>query len=307
MLAAAAFVAAVPVHAQRTPHAPLAAQLPTGARTLAMGGATAASRDAESALGNPALAGPGPITGVSLARYHEAAHGGVVGVATAVGVIGVGLGVSYLDYAAVPRPLPACPDCSGAEELNDDALFREGDGTAASLAAAFSLSATFKGFRWGAAALYLEERANVERASVAALSLGAARDVFFWGTSLGVALQNVGPSLRFAGDDVDLPMRLSVGLNKNVFPQVSWLDVSTTVGVAVRRDGFVSGSAGAEFSYVPLEGISLALRGGVRRSELRAQRPITAGLGVAVDRFALDYAWEQLREGGAHRVGLRIR
>lgn len=307
MLVAALLVAS-PVEAQRTRHAPLVAQLPAGARSLAMGGMTAASRDAEASLWNPALAGSGALTGLSLARYHDAANGGTMGTTTAIGVIGVGMAVSYLDYGAYPVPLPPCPNCVARPPLNDDALLHDGGLRGLSLAGAFSLSMAFKGFRWGAAATYVEERVDASRASVAAVTLGASRDNFYWGTSLGIALQNLGPSLRFAEGDTDLPSRLAVGLTKNVFPNVSWLDVAMAGGIAVRRDGFVSGSLGAEFSYVPLEGIAIALRGGARRAELQAQRPLTAGVGLSVDRFALDYAWEQMREGGGgHRVGVRIR
>ncbi|MGQ0649473.1 MAG: hypothetical protein ACT4P7_18115 [Gemmatimonadaceae bacterium] len=301
VLLALALGATTPMRAQRTTYAPLSAQLPTGARAVSLGGMTAASRDPEAALGNPALAGSFTGTGLSLVNYHDGANGGVIGVSTAVGVIGVGFAVSYLDYAPTFSGI-------GQSRLSDDVLWRPGAGTAASLAGAFSLSTAFKGLRWGAAATYLEERIEAERASVAALNVGASKDAVFANMTLGVALQNIGPSLSFGpASDIDLPTRLAVGLSGAFFPLNAWLDLGASGGVAVRRDGFVSGSVGGELTYVPIEGVSFALRTGVRRAELKAQRPLTAGLGFALDRFALDYAWEQLREGGAHRVGLRIR
>ena len=294
-------LAAAPLGAQRSAYAPLSALLPTGARALGMGGMTAASRDPEAALGNPALAGPGTLSGVSFAHFRDGANAGVVGVTTAVGVIGIGLAVSYLDYA--PRF-----GGIGQARLTDDVLWAEGNGIAASTAAAFSLSAVYKGFRWGASATYLEERIELDRSSVAALSVGASRDAFFNNLTLGVAVQNIGPALRVgAGGDVDLPLRLAVGVSGAFFPINAWLDLGAQGGFAVRRDGLVSGSLGGDLTWVPIEGISFALRAGVRRPELRAERPLTAGLGAAIDRFAVDYAWEQLREGGAHRIGLRIR
>lgn len=293
-----AVAGAMPAAAQRTVHAPLAAQLPSETRALAMGGTTAASRDAAAALGNPALAGAATIAALAVARYGGNARGGALASSSTVGVIGLGVAASYLDYGA---------GFAGYARLSNDVVWRDGPGSGASLAAAFALSTTVKGMRWGAAATYLEERVDVERASVIALTVGMARDAFLWGTSLGVAVQNLGPSLHLAGEKVPLPARLAVGLSRSVFPRLSWLDIALAGGVAVRRDGLVSGSLGGEFAWVPIEGVSVALRGGARRPELRAQRPMTTGLGVAIDRFALDYAWEQLRAGGAHRVGLRIR
>jgi hypothetical protein len=300
-LVALAALGAAPLGAQRTNYAPLASLLPTGARALSLGGTTAASRDAEAALGNPALAGTIAQAGVSVARFQEGTGAGAAGMTTTVGVMGVGLAVSYLDYA----PLFGA---SGRARLTDDVLWQPGAGAGASMAAAFSLSAAFKGWRWGAAASYLEERMESERASVAALTLGASRDGFFGNMTLGVAVQNIGPALQLGPDgDVDLPTRLAAGVSAPFFPVNAWFDLAATGGVAVRRDGFVSGSVGGELTYTPIEGIAFAFRAGVRRAEVRAERPLTGGVGASVDRFSLDYAWEQLREGGAHRIGLRIR
>lgn len=308
-LAGCVLFIAAPLAAQRTLYAPLAPQLPLGARAIALGGANMSSRDAESALGNPALAGTASAAAFTLGRYHENAHGGSIGVTTPVGSMGVGVAVSYLDYTPSPISFPL---------YSDNALVRGTTtaGHASSMAAAFSLSTTFKGWRWGAAATYLEERVFTERASVAALNLGAAKDNFWRNMTLGVAVQNIGPSLRFSdgsfgagGDpDVDLPLRLAAGLSSYFRGLGPWFDLSLSGGAAVRRDGLVSGNVGGELSWVPIEGISFALRAGVRRAELTVQRPMTAGLGVTVDRFALDYAWEQMSEGnGVHRLGLRLR
>ena len=289
---------AMPAAGQRKFHAPVAAQSPLDTRALAMGGTTAASREASAALSNPALTSTGSLSGFALTRYDGSARGGMLGSTSSVGAIGVGVAVSYLDYGV---------GGTQSSRAKDDGLWRNDAGAGASLAAAFALSASFKGLRWGAAATYLEERDALERASVMAVSVGVARDAFWWGTSLGVAVQNIGPSLQVTGENTPLPTRLSLGLSRSVFPNRSWLDIALAGGVAVRRDGFVSGMAGGEFAWVPIEGVSVALRVGARRPELRAQRPLTTGVGIALDRFALDYAWEQLREGGAHRVGIRLR
>ncbi|MBC7895265.1 MAG: hypothetical protein H7066_07615 [Cytophagaceae bacterium] len=308
LLVAASATAAT---AQRTTYAPLAAQLPLGARAASLGGTNMASRDAESALGNPALAGTGSASAFTLGRYHGGTHGGVIGMTTPVGFMGVGVAVSYLDYESVG---------TGAPFYREEVLVSRGAGHGSSMAAAFSLSAPYKGWRWGAAVTYLEERLFSERASVAALTLGASRDNVWRGMTLGIGLQNVGPSMRgsdvtFSREatangeaDIDLPLRLAAGMSSFFVPMGAWFDLGVSGGAAVRRDGLVSGNLGGELSWNPIEGIAVGLRTGVRRPELSVQRPVTAGLGLTVDRFVVDYAWEQMRDGGGvHRVGLRVR
>jgi hypothetical protein len=293
-------LAAVPAiaTAQRTVHAPLAAQLPLGTRSTAMGGGNAASRDAEGALMNPANVGVTTGLGVNLVRYRDGASGGVLGHSGTVGSMGVGISVSYLDY----QPALGSPGI-----VSDAALVDPGLGTAASLAASAAMSLAWKGIRWGAAAIYLEERIETSRSGAAALSLGASKSAQFGFASFGLALQNIGPSLRYGESHVPLPTRLALGASGAQFPLNAWFDLGVDAGLSVRRDGLVGGMVGGELAWVPIEGVSAALRGGVRRPELKAQGPGTAGFGLSLDRFALDYAYEQMRSGGAHRIGLRVR
>jgi hypothetical protein len=56
-----------------------------------------------------------------------------------------------------------------------------------------------------------------------------------------------------------------------------------------------------------MEGYSFAVRAGIRRPELRAQQPLSLGGSAALDRFALEYAFEDWVNGGTHRVALRVR
>lgn len=284
--------------AQRTMHAPLTAQLPLGARAASLGGGNAASRDAEGALMNPANVGVSAGMGINLVRYRDGSAGGALGHAGAVGSMGVGMAVSYLDYQ---------PAFASSGIVSDAPLVDGGAGSAASLAASAAMSIAWKGMRWGAAATYLEERVETSRSGAAAVSLGVSRSAQFGFASFGIALQNLGPSLRYGRTDVPLPTRLALGASGAQFPLNAWFDLGVDAGLTVRRDGLVGGAVGGELAWVPIEGVSAALRAGVRRPELKAQGPGTAGFGLSLDRFAIDYAFEQMREGGAHRIGLRVR
>lgn len=286
--------------AQTEKFAPLVVQIPTGARPLSMGGWNASNRDVDAAFGNPAFAGTMTSTSASAATYEGGARAGVLSSHSTIGIIGLAIGTSYLDYRAFGLELePAA--------IASDVLTRKGETRSASIAGSVATSATFKGYRVGAALMYVEERVGDARSSVAATSLGVAKDFVSSNTTVGLAVQNIGPSLRGITGEIDLPLRVAAGVTGPVIALGSYVDASWTGGISVRRDGFLGATAGGELSYVPIEGVSVAFRAGVRRAELRAQQPITLGFGGSLDRFALDYAWEQMRGGASHRLSLRLR
>jgi hypothetical protein len=72
-------------------------------------------------------------------------------------------------------------------------------------------------------------------------------------------------------------------------------------------DGTVRPALGVEAGYVPMDGYLFQARIGVRRPELRAQNPLSFGGSAGLDRFMLDYAYEDWNGGGAHRLALRVR
>jgi hypothetical protein len=284
--------------AQRERHAPLLLQLPVAARSMAMGGLTAATRDAESVFGNPALVGGASAVTVSMGRYASGATTGHVATTMTVGMLGVAVGAQLLD---APQLSPGVP-------LRSDVLTDDGSYAASALGANVAASLSWKGFRWGGAARYVEQRTGLARSGSAALDLGLSRDFVNGLLSTGFVVQHMGRDLRIGGERVDLPLRVAVGANLYGYGLGKWIDLGGATHLAVREDGEVFGSAGGEMTLVPIEGISLAVRGGVRRPELRAQRALTGGVGLQFDRVALDYGWEDMRgAGGAHRLTLRMR
>jgi hypothetical protein len=75
----------------------------------------------------------------------------------------------------------------------------------------------------------------------------------------------------------------------------------------VLPDGIIAPAAGLELGYSPLEGYSFSLRAGMRRPELRAQQPLSVGGSAGLDRFNIEYAYEDWVNGGTHRLALRVR
>jgi hypothetical protein len=286
-------------HAQRERYAPLIVQLPVSARTMAMGGLTAATGGVDAAFGNPALAGGNNTLSVSGGRYPSGASTGHFATSMNVGSLGIGVGVAMLDVPTTTALFPLRSD-----ELLDDEGYLPASSLTASVAAAF----TWKGFRWGAAARYAEERAGLERGGSLAGDVGVSKDIHNGNITTGLMLQNLGPALRGDGAGRDLPARLALGASRGGYGLGKWFDLGGAANLAVRRDGRVLPSAGGELSYVPIEGVSFSIRAGGRTPELRSQRPLTAGIGVMLDRVSLDYGWEDVRgKGGAHRLSVRLR
>ena len=286
------------VHAQRERYAPLILQLPVSARSLALGGGVSALRDADAVFGNPALVGGNNALSVSGGRYGSGASTGHASTTMSIGMLGIGFGVAMLDARRRVADFPA-----RSEVLTDD-----GTSASSSLAASVGASLLFKGMRWGGAVKYIEERLRDVQTGVVGADLGVWKDLRNGAFSAGLVVQNIGRSLQSGVTRVQLPMGISLGVSGGGYAIGKYVDVGASTSVAVRRDGRIVPSGGAEFVLTPIEGITLAARAGARTPELLAQRPITLGSGFAVDRLTIDYAGEDMQgKGGAHRVTLSLR
>lgn len=297
-VASALALTASSVQAQRERYAPLILQLPVSARSVAMGGLSMGTRDVDAAFGNPALAGGNNTLSFSGARYASGASTGHLASAMNIGALGLSVGVQLLDAQTRFGDFPA----------RSDVLTDEGGRANAGLGANVAASFGWKRMRWGAAARYVEERFSDVRATSVAFDLGASRNFWNGAITTGLALQNLGRDLELGTARAQLPARASLGAAISGYGISKWFDVGASANLAVRRDGRIVPAAGGELTYVPIEGVAIALRGGARAPELDAQRTLTAGLGASFDRLSLDYGWQDMRGGGgAHHLTIRLR
>jgi hypothetical protein len=236
---------------------------------------------------------------MSVERFGGASTLGAFSTTTNLGsAFTTGFGVRYLDYGAAPGVFPTRPGSLGTRGPLD----------AASLAATAALALRWKGFRWGASAEYLAERIPADRGDGMAVGLGAARDLGRF--TLGLAAEHLGNDLTVAGQRADLPTRVTAGAVLQRYAIGAYFDVSASAAVSRERDGRIAPAGGGELSYVPVQGWLFAVRAGARRVEggpTPHRLPYTLGATAALDRFALDYAFEAIRGGhAAHRIGVRI-
>lgn len=289
--------AQAPASDQRERYAPLILKLPATARLLSLGGAQVALRDVDAVFGNPALVGTGTALAFGAERYASGATAGQFASSSTIGPLGIGVGVQLLD--AGPR--------DGTFPARSDVLTRENAAGTSGLAATLAASLSWKQLRWGVGATYVEERVSDRRAGGVVFAIGASKSLQFLNSTVGVAVQHLGPRLEVAGRSEALPTQLAVGVATAPRGLGKWIDVSGTAELDVRRDGALFPRGGVELSYTPIEGVAFVGRVGGRRPQLRAERAVTVGGGFTVDRVTLDYGWQALREGAGHRLTLRLR
>ena len=292
LLLAACMTVPGPAQGQADRYAPTVLQIAPTPRAATFG-SSAAARDIEAIFGNPALVGVAVGTVAAMGRFDAATHLTLAS-ALSLGAFSVGVGAQYLDHAAVGNSFP----------YYSRALQEGGFIPASSAVGAFGLAATVRGNRVGAVVKYVEQRNGMLRDAAPSLDVGLARDVSRY--TVGVTVQNIGAGLHYPGTSAQLPLRVAAGVSSYGWT-VGPFDVNGSAGASVLTDVLVLPAMGLELAYVPMEGYNFAIRAGVRRPELRAQRPLSIGGSASLDRFALEYAFEDWLNGNTHRLALRVR
>jgi len=294
ILLAAMLAAVVPltVPAQTESYAPIVLQLAPSPRAAVLG-TTAGVRDIDAVFGNPALAGSVTGTLAAFAQY-DAARMLTLASSSALGSFNVSIGAQYLDAATDAVRLP----------LWSHSVIFGGPIPVSSAVGILGMSTTWRGMRVGAAGKLVQEQVGNGQDAKPSLDLGVSRDVGRYTT--GVAVQNIGAGIRHGGWHPQLPLRVSAGASTYGMP-VGPFDLGGNAGLAVLPTGDLLPSAAVEVGYVPLDGYLFQARIGVRRPELPAQQQLSFGGTFSLDRFTLDYAYEDWDGGGVHRLALRVR
>ena len=232
-------------------------------------------------------------TVVGFGRFDAATHLTLAS-SSSLGPFSVGIGAQYLDYHSQTIGLP----------FWSYALQSGGFVQASSAVGAFALATTIRGNRVGAAVKYVDQRFGPLQDGAPSLDLGLARDVSRY--TVGLTVQNIGAGIHLLGSTAQLPLRVAAGVTAYGFTAGPF-DLNGSAGVSVLPDGIALPALGLELGYVPLEGYNFAFRAGIRRPELRAQQPLSFGGSAGLDRFAVEYAYEDWVNGGTHRLALRVR
>lgn len=268
---------------------------PASAVALALGDVGAGLVDADVLFYNPAMLTQARGVAASVQREHEAASHGALASVQSLGALGVGVGARIASWRGAP------PDEVGFGGL-------PGSETATSVALTAGAACAVGPLRVGLAATYAREAARDRQDEHTTLDVGATLP-FGPGDALNasVIVQHLGRPLARSGFEDESPWRAVAVFGGRNYPIATFWDLSAFSQVALDADRTVRAAGGAELAWVPLEGVSVAVRGGIRGAR-PVERPLTAGLGLSLDRWSLDYALDPRRDGRtAHRLGVRIR
>jgi hypothetical protein len=280
--------------------------LPASSRLLAMVIVGVVGRDDDVLFYNPAQLVAARGMSASFEQLSSTARIGALSSVTRVGSGGIAVGATIANFSS---PFGAYP----VDRLN---MMGAGPNAGTSESFVVGLAQVVKGTRFGLAGKFVDERIANTRNDRALLDLGVAHD--FFGTSFGLAVQNIGKSFEPTfpnGVSTDfgtipqapalMPLRTTLGAGRGT--QAGPFDVYATAAVSLLRDDFVVPAGGGEISYSWLDGYNIILRAGARRPE-RGEGTFTAGAGFSMDRVSIDYALETLSGSRvANRIGLRIR
>lgn len=265
--------------------------LDANARPAAMGGAyTAVTADANALLYNPA--------GLGLVKRHEATfmhneyfQGMTQEYAAYASPYGVGANLNLFSFGSVPETTLALPGGTGNTNTLEDMALSAGYGRI--VAERLSVGASFK---------YIQEAIAGIRAHGYALDAGALYSPpFLPELTLGGALQNMGPSVRFQSAKENLPYTLRAGA-AYAFTLIGPKAVISLDVIRERSDSLQFASGG-ELLIAKV----MAVRAGFATTN-NAGVGVTAGVGWVVKDFALDYAFVPYGElGVANRVSLTYR
>ena len=277
--------------------------LPAGARIAALGGAGATLADGPAALfWNPAGLAPEEAAagsrGKAVFDHHESIQKfrqELVGAVLQHGGdgMGVGLNAHYTEAIEERDPLGNLLGTFGATDL----------------AVAFGLAKTAApGLRLGGALQWAHEVLGGSGASAFGISAGGMYAVpGTKGLTLGASVRNLGKSPAFKADDgsdgekVPQPLTLQAGAAYGkTTGSIRWLAAADLVKL---KGDSAEGRLGLEVSPIA----NLALRAGWMLGQDAAN--LTAGAGIAVGRFDIDYAFVPYHDdlGSSHRIALGAR
>lgn len=238
-------------------------KLGVGGRSAAMGEAFVAIADDASALyWNPA--GIAQLEGKSHVFMSHASWPAEIGhefagyVFTYGGIPGViGLSMNVLQMDPMIRTTEFFPDGinrAGSEELEQ---FDAGD---MAIGVSYAQFLTDK-FSFGATAKWIHQGLEDEFAEGLNFDFGTLYKTGFRTITIGMAIQNFGPEMKYIDQEFAPPITFKVGVGMNVY-RTQKHSVLTAAEFNHPSDNAERANLGLEYSYAPVERFALAVRGG---------------------------------------------
>lgn len=272
-----------------------------GARAAALGDTGAAASGAQSLFYNPAGLASMETSEVFLSQVKWVMDVNYSSLAAAKKFAGGAFGLS-VNYLSVP-----------ATEKYDRFGNRLGEKySAADMAAGFGFAANLSDRAdFGFAAKFISSQLADKKTSAAAFDAGVKYAARPGRLNLGAALQNAGGGLKYDTETAPLPLNFKVG-GEYLLPLDNGSGIKQGLAVLAdvnyMRDSGLYGNLGLEFASDSGEEGRYALRGGYRTNSAGGAAGLSAGLGITIGTYDIDYAYAMLGDlGQAHRLSLTLR
>ena len=158
---------------------------------------------------------------------------------------------------------------------------------------------------------YISSKLDTESASALAADAGLKYAAIPGKLDLGVALQNAGSRLNYINYGDSLPMNFKLGgqytltLEKDRFTKK---DAGFFADMNYMKDSGLYANVGAEFLTAYAKGSAFSLRCGYRTNAGGKSAGISAGLGLEMTTYLVEYAYAPMGElGNTHRLSLTLR
>lgn len=292
-----------PVEAQTRERGPLILELPASARALALGNSfTPGSPGPEGLFYHPGILDRAQGLSASVQRYGSSASLVTVSGGQSWYSGGLALGAQMISYGA-PSSGPVAAEGLPDFPVDPASLMEGGEVGVSELVVSAGYGRSVKSLRIGLVGKLVEQRSGNHRGATGALDLGVARSA--GPVTLGLSARNLGPDLSIGGEDVPLPILVTLGGSSRQTP-VGPFDLSAAGAVTYRQDGEMIPSAGLEVAYWPVTGRTFVGRIGLRRlPEGHSGDPVTFGGAFLGDNIVLEYACEGFESRGrSHRLGI---
>ena len=168
-----------------------------------------------------------------------------------------------------------------------------------------------RGTALGLNAKYISSRLDTESAAALALDAGIKYAAVPGKLQLGFVLQNAGTRLNYRNDGDALPMNFKLGGQYTINLEKSRAmkkDTSVFADVNYMKDSGPYANVGAEFLTTYDKAATFSLRAGYRTNVEGKSAGLSAGLGLDMTAYLIDYAYAPMGDlGNTHRISLTFK